>query len=61
MFPLAFDLLAKRQDIFGCVGEEASLIDRIVGLEEAKQSYELFDEGKCGKVLFDPWVGSAEC
>jgi threonine dehydrogenase-like Zn-dependent dehydrogenase len=55
MFPLAFDLLVKRQDVFGGVGDEASLVDRIVGFEDAAESYELFDKGKCGKVLFDPW------
>jgi hypothetical protein len=55
MFPLAFDLLVKRQDVFGGVGDEASLVDRIVGFKDAAESYELFDKGKCGKVLFDPW------
>ncbi len=55
MLPIAAKLLLKRQDVFGGVGEEASLIDRIVGFEEAVESYEEFDKGRCGKVLFDPW------
>jgi len=55
IFPLVLDLLARRQDVFGEVGKETSLVDRIVGFDEAKVSYDLFDKGKCGKVLFDPW------
>lgn len=55
MFPLALEILLKRQDVFGGVGEEASLIDRIVGFDEAKQVYAEFDKGLCGKILFDPW------
>jgi threonine dehydrogenase-like Zn-dependent dehydrogenase len=55
MFPMAFDLLVKRQDVFAGVGEEANLIDRIVSFDEAVESYQLFNEGKCGKVIFDPW------
>lgn len=53
--PFAAKLLLKRQDIFGGVGEEASLVDKIVGIEEAKEVYEEFDKGRCGKVLFNPW------
>jgi len=56
MFPFALDLLLRRQDIFGCVGKESSLVDKIVGFDEAVESYELFDKGKCGKILFDPWL-----
>ena len=52
---IAARLLLKRQDVFGGVGEEASLIDKIVGFEQAVKSYEDFDKGRCGKVLFDPW------
>lgn len=39
------------------VGDEAGLIDRIVGMSdaEAKGAYEDFESGRCGKVLFDPW------
>lgn len=55
MFPIAFEILLKRQDVFGNVGEKASLIDRIVSLDEAPQVYEEFDKGRCGKILFDPW------
>lgn len=55
IFPPALDLLVRRQDIFGEVGTETSLVDRIVPLDEAKVAYDLFDKAKCGKVLFDPW------
>ncbi|KAJ3566113.1 hypothetical protein NP233_g7203 [Leucocoprinus birnbaumii] len=55
MFPPAFDLLVKRQDVFGTVGEPASLIDRIVDLGQATESYRAFDKGEVGKVIFDPW------
>lgn len=55
MFPLAFDLLVKRQDVFGKVGETASLIDRIVEFSQAAESYRAFDKGEIGKVIFDPW------
>jgi threonine dehydrogenase-like Zn-dependent dehydrogenase len=55
MFPLAFELLVKRQDVFGGVGVDASLIDRIVKLEDAAEYYQSFEEGRVGKVLFDPW------
>lgn len=55
MFPPAFDLLVKRQDVFGGVGQPNSLIDRIVGFEDASESYQAFDKGEIGKVIFDPW------
>lgn len=55
MFPSAFDLLVKRQDVFGRVGEPASLIDRIVSLKEAAENYRAFDKGEVGKVIFSPW------
>lgn len=55
MFPLAFDLLAKRQDIFGSVGRSESLIDRIVDIDQAAESYRAFEKGEVGKVIFDPW------
>jgi len=55
MFPLALEILLKRQDVFGAVGKEASLVEKIVSFDEAKESYDLFDKGKCGKLLFDPW------
>ncbi|KAJ3830627.1 alcohol dehydrogenase [Lentinula raphanica] len=55
MFPLAFELLVKRQDVFGQVGTESSLIDRIVNIEQASEMYRAFDQGEVGKVLFNPW------
>ncbi|KAI0947545.1 hypothetical protein AcW1_009273 [Taiwanofungus camphoratus] len=55
MFPIALRILLKRQDVFGGVGEPTSLVEKIVGFDQAAHSYELFDKGKCGKVLFDPW------
>ncbi|KAF8967064.1 alcohol dehydrogenase [Flammula alnicola] len=55
MFPLAFDLLVKRQDVFGGVGQEASLIDKIVDFSQAAEVYAAFDKGQVGKVIFDPW------
>jgi hypothetical protein len=45
----------KRQDVFGKVGEAASLIDRIVDFSQAAESYRAFDKGEVGKVIFDPW------
>lgn len=55
MFPMALDLLIKRQDVFGGIGGEGNLVERIVGLEDAIEMYSLFDKGVVGKVLFDPW------
>jgi len=55
MFPLALEVLVKRQDVFGGIGDDASLIEKIVSFDQAAESYELFDKGKCGKILFDPW------
>ena len=55
MLPIASRILVKRQDVFGGVGEETSLIEKIVGFDEAVETYELFDKGKVGKTLFDPW------
>ncbi|KAI0364278.1 GroES-like protein [Pilatotrama ljubarskyi] len=56
MFPIALEILLKRQDVFGGVGAGASLIDRIVGFDQAVEMYKLFDKGQCGKVLFDPML-----
>ena len=56
LFPLAFDLLVKRQDVLGGVGGEANLIDRVVSIEDAKESYIRFERGEWGKVVFDPWL-----
>jgi hypothetical protein len=47
--------LVKRQDVFGKVGDPASLIDRIVDFSQASESYRAFDKGEIGKVIFDPW------
>ncbi|OAX39893.1 hypothetical protein K503DRAFT_715624 [Rhizopogon vinicolor AM-OR11-026] len=55
MFPMALELLLKRQDVLGSVGGETSLVEKIVGFDDAAQIYDDFDKGKCGKVLFDPW------
>ncbi|SJL07325.1 uncharacterized protein ARMOST_10671 [Armillaria ostoyae] len=55
LFPMAFDLLIKRQDIFGGVGDESGLIDKIVGFDEAVEMYAAFDKGEVGKIVFDPW------
>jgi threonine dehydrogenase-like Zn-dependent dehydrogenase len=54
MFPLALEVLRARQDVFGSVGGETSLIERVVPMKEAKHWYEEFDKGRCGKVVFDP-------
>jgi hypothetical protein len=45
----------KRQDIFGGVGGAASLVDKVVGFEQAVESYRAFDKGEVGKLIFDPW------
>ncbi|KAF8908991.1 alcohol dehydrogenase [Gymnopilus junonius] len=55
MFPPAFDLLVKRQDVFGGVGQPASLVDRVVAIDQAPEMYRAFDKGEVGKVIFDPW------
>ena len=55
VFPLAADLLQRRQDVFGEVGTPISLVDKIVGIDEAPEAYRAFDKGECGKILFDPW------
>jgi threonine dehydrogenase-like Zn-dependent dehydrogenase len=55
MFPMALELLLKRQDVLGSVGGETSLVEKVVGFDDAAQIYDDFNKGKCGKVLFDPW------
>jgi len=55
MFPMALDLLLRRQDIFGEVGGETSLVEKVVEFNVAAKTYDDFDKGRCGKVLFDPW------
>ncbi|KAI0759271.1 chaperonin 10-like protein [Trametes elegans] len=56
MFPIALEILLKRQDVFGGVGTDSSLIDQVVSLDKAVEMYELFNKGQCGKILFDPWM-----
>ena len=56
MLPIASSILWKRQDVFGGIGEKASLIEKIVSFNEAAEYYALFDKGKIGKILFDPWM-----
>lgn len=55
MFPMAFEILVKRQDVFGQVGKKASLVDRITDFGQASESYRAFDKGEVGKIIFDPW------
>ena len=55
VLPISAAILLKRQDVFGGVGESASLIERILGFDDAPEIYKLFNEGGCGKILFDPW------
>ena len=59
MFPLALEVLLQRQDVFAGVGGQTSLVEKVVGMGDdavVKAVYEDFETGKCGKVLFDPWV-----
>ena len=51
----SFRLLVKRQDVFGGVGGPDSLVDRIVGPEEAPEMYAQFEQNKIWKVVFDMW------
>lgn len=55
IFPLATDLLHRRQDVFGLVGTTVSLVDRVMSIDDAPEAYRLFDSGESGKILFDPW------
>ncbi|KAJ3501511.1 hypothetical protein NLJ89_g9307 [Agrocybe chaxingu] len=59
MFPPAFDLLVKRQDVFGGIGQPASLVDQVVDFSQAAEIYRAFDKGEVGKVIFDPWQAQA--
>ena len=56
VFPFAANLLGRRQDIFGPVGGEVGLVERVVGLDEAPVAYEKFSKGEWGKVVFDAWL-----
>lgn len=53
IFPYCVELLRSRQDVFS-VGAAASMIEKVVSFEEesVQEAYKLFNEGKCGKVLF---------
>jgi hypothetical protein len=57
MFPLALQVLRERQDVFSGVGTSTSLVERVVGMDQVavSKSYDDFDKGVCGKILFDPW------
>ncbi|KAH8116733.1 alcohol dehydrogenase [Phellopilus nigrolimitatus] len=68
VFPLAADLLRRRQDVFGGVGAGAALgdveaggaagvagVERVVSMEDAPEAYAKFAKGEWGKVAFDPW------
>lgn len=57
MFPIALDVLLHRQDVFAGVGQDVSLVEQVVGMDDAtaKQAYVQFDTGASGKILFDPW------
>jgi len=52
---LTYSSTVKRQDVFGGVGQAASLVDKVVSFDEAVESYRSFDKGDVGKVIFDPW------
>jgi threonine dehydrogenase-like Zn-dependent dehydrogenase len=57
LLPLAIEILQAQRDVFNGVGTSgATLVERIVSIEEATHWYKEFNEGKCGKVLFDPWL-----
>jgi hypothetical protein len=59
LFTPSFQILKRRQHIFGTIGESQSLIDRVVGFSQGedgvKEAYHRFEKGIGGKVLFDPW------
>ncbi|KZS98301.1 alcohol dehydrogenase [Sistotremastrum niveocremeum HHB9708] len=58
MFPIALDVLLHRQDVFAGVGQDVSLVEQVVGMDDAtaQQAYVQFDTGASGKILFDPWL-----
>ncbi|TDL15571.1 alcohol dehydrogenase [Rickenella mellea] len=55
VFPLAAELLLRRQDVFGKVGGDEALVDRVVGIDDAEEAFTRFEKGEWGKVIFDPW------
>ena len=56
MLPIASRILFRWQNIFGSIGEKYSLIEKVVSFDTAAETYALFDKGKTGKILFDPWA-----
>jgi threonine dehydrogenase-like Zn-dependent dehydrogenase len=53
IFPQAFDLLVRRQEVFSGIGSPGDLIEKVVDLQEAPSCYEEFNEGlTSGKTLF---------
>jgi hypothetical protein len=59
VFPLAVGVLGRHQGrvggqsgVLGVVGEETSLVERVVSIEEAAEAYRLFEKGEVGKVVF---------
>lgn len=56
VLPIAMQVLAANINVFGDVGGEAGLVERVAPIGEAKEWYEKFEKGECGKVLFDPWA-----
>ncbi|ETW78183.1 hypothetical protein HETIRDRAFT_388291 [Heterobasidion irregulare TC 32-1] len=55
LFGAAAGLLARRRDVLGVVGE-AGVVERVVSLRDAVSAYEMFEQGRCGKVVFDAWA-----
>ena len=51
----AYPFPVKRQDVFGGIGQPESLIDRVVDIDKAAESYRAFEKGEVGKTIFDPW------
>ena len=54
VFPLAADLLRKRQDVFGEKGLAG--VERVISIDQAAEAYDKFSKGEWGKVAFDPWI-----
>jgi len=55
LFIAAVELLLRRRDIFGAIGE-SGLVDRVVPLSDAVRAYQEFEKGVYGKVVFNPWT-----
>ena len=53
IFPLAADLLRRRQDVFGekgCAG-----VERVLSIDDAPEAYRKFAANEWGKIAFDPF------